>query len=203
MRFGFAALFMAAISISIRLLPPSAKAMLAGNTADTKADTSAIANDAGGEYLHVAAAAQREEEGEEGVDVTEMQLQMHKTVDAGAGEDEDPPDDSKAQHGQGQEQEQEKQGESKQWWVMPEAGSMTRRQWKLVTAGVGFVTFVCPALGNFALFQISMSLCVTLTSFGPLYSVPLAYAVKKREVKREAILGSLLAVAGVFIMCFL
>ena len=42
------------------------------------------------------------------------------------------------------------------WYRMPSSLDMTRRSWALVTLGVCFVTFLCPALSNFALFQITI-----------------------------------------------
>ena len=64
--------------------------------------------------------------------------------------------------GQQQQQQQQQQNTDKEeWWDMPQQGMMTTQPWKLVTAG----------------------LCVTLTSFGPIYSTPLAYYVKKKNSK--------------------
>ena len=42
------------------------------------------------------------------------------------------------------------------WYRMPSAPGMTRRSWVLVALGVCLVTFLCPALSNYALFQISI-----------------------------------------------
>jgi drug/metabolite transporter (DMT)-like permease len=86
------------------------------------------------------------------------------------------------------------------WYLMP---SQTRRQWLLVVFGVLLVTFTSPALGNYALFKISLGMSLTLSSVGPLYSIPLDHYVKGQAIGRKALVGAVLAVAGVAILSLL
>jgi len=83
------------------------------------------------------------------------------------------------------------------WFRMP---SMTRRAWALCTLGVCLVTFLCPALSNYALFKIRLGVCLTLTSVGPLYSLPLERLTTGRPVHRLAVLGAACAIAGVALL---
>ena len=79
---------------------------------------------------------------------------------------------------------------------------MTTFQWHKVALGVLFVTFTCPSLSNYALFQIDLGTCLTLTSLGPLFSIPLVYLMKGEVVSRRAIIGATLSVTGIMIMSF-
>jgi uncharacterized membrane protein YgcG len=56
------------------------------------------------------------------------------------------------------------------WYQCPT--SMTVTNWAKVGLGVAFVTFLCPALSNYALFRLTLGLQQTLTSLGPVYTVP-------------------------------
>lgn len=94
-------------------------------------------------------------------------------------------------------EEAEKKDSSSAWYRIP---VHTRKQWLLVTCGVLLVTFTCPALSNYALFKIPMGVSLTLTSVGPLYSMPLDWIVKRKVVHRVGVLGSIIAVAGVAIL---
>merc|ERR1712094_156449 len=58
-------------------------------------------------------------------------------------------------------------------------------------------TFLCPALGNFALFLISLPAWATLGALGPMYALPLGWLLRREPVTRWAVLGAALAVAGV------
>eukprot|EP01032_Pedospumella_encystans_P035909 gene35909-40613_t len=42
------------------------------------------------------------------------------------------------------------------WYVFPQFADMTPHQWASVTVGVMFVTFLCPAMANYALFQLPL-----------------------------------------------
>lgn len=83
---------------------------------------------------------------------------------------------------------------------MIEFPMMTSGQWHSVVCGVLFVTFTCPALSNYALFQIDLGTCLTLTSLGPLFSIPLVYIIRGEVVSKRGMSGACLSVIGVAIM---
>lgn len=85
------------------------------------------------------------------------------------------------------------------WYLLPKA---TNHSWWCVSVGVMFVSFCQPALTNYALFQISLALLMTLESIGPLYSLPLAFVVEKEAPTSQATAGAVLAVAGIAILSF-
>ncbi|KAL9179986.1 hypothetical protein ACHAXT_007956, partial [Thalassiosira profunda] len=85
------------------------------------------------------------------------------------------------------------------WYELP---ALTRMGWLQILAGVAFVTFLCPALSNYALFQIALGLAVSLGSIGPLYGLFLDWPFKgKRPNDVWGLFGVLLAIAGVVILC--
>ena len=67
-----------------------------------------------------------------------------------------------------------------------------------VSLGVMFVTVGCPALSNWALFQLPLSICLCLTSVGPLYAIPMSYFSGKSN--DYAIFGSLVVCGGVVVL---
>mmetsp|Transcript_15621 Transcript_15621/g.21011 ORF Transcript_15621/g.21011 Transcript_15621/m.21011 type:complete len:353 (-) Transcript_15621:125-1183(-) len=77
---------------------------------------------------------------------------------------------------------------------------MPRKSWMLVSAGVLFVTVACPALSNWALFQLPLSVCLCLTSVGPLYAIPMSLYLKKEAVTYRSVFGSVVACAGVVVL---
>ena len=80
---------------------------------------------------------------------------------------------------------------------------MSRKNtWIMVSAGVLFVTVACPALSNWALFQLPLGICLCLTSVGPLFAIPMSYFVKKEKITTRTIVGSVLAIGGVVILQF-
>ena len=80
------------------------------------------------------------------------------------------------------------------WARLP---SMPAKDWGWVVLGVLLTTFLCPALGNFALFLISLPAWATLGALGPMYALPLGWLLRREPVTRWAVLGAALAVAGV------
>ncbi len=62
------------------------------------------------------------------------------------------------------------------------------------------MTFVTPLLSNYALFRVPLAVALTLGSVGPLYSLPLLYAMKGEVPSRRAVWGTAAAVGGVCIM---
>ena len=78
---------------------------------------------------------------------------------------------------------------------------MPRGAWARVVCGILFLTFLCPAISNFALLRLALGLSLTLGSLGPIYALPLVWLMKGERVTVRAVLGSALAVAGVAILC--
>lgn len=79
------------------------------------------------------------------------------------------------------------------WHVMPK---LSVGSWGRVAAGVVFVTFLSPVMSNFALFAVPLSLCLTLGSLGPVFSIPLAWIIKSERASARSCFGTLLAVLG-------
>lgn len=83
-----------------------------------------------------------------------------------------------------------------EWYQLP---NKSRQSWAKVCLGVVFVTYLCPALSNYALFQIPLAYALTLTSITPIYALFLEWVfggTSKRPTMR-ALLGSSFAVGGV------
>ena len=85
------------------------------------------------------------------------------------------------------------------WYLLPKASLST---WMRISLGVVFVSFLQPALTNYAMFQISLALLLTLESIGPLYSLPLSYLLQDERPTFQAYVGATLAVAGIVILSF-
>lgn len=82
------------------------------------------------------------------------------------------------------------------WYRLP--SNMSYQDWSKVSLGVVFVTFLCPALSNYALFQIALALALTLGSITPVYALILEWAIlRNKRPTLRAIIGASLAVAGV------
>lgn len=64
------------------------------------------------------------------------------------------------------------------WYRLP---NMCIQSWITISLGVVFVTFLCPALSSYALFEIALALAVTLNSTTPLYMLPLMWLVKQEK----------------------
>lgn len=84
------------------------------------------------------------------------------------------------------------------WYEFP---NMPRVDWVKIAVGVLFVTYTCPSLFNFALFNLKLGLCLTITSLGPIFSIPLVYFMKNEKTSLRATAGSLLSFAGVALLC--
>mmetsp|Transcript_18869 Transcript_18869/g.24277 ORF Transcript_18869/g.24277 Transcript_18869/m.24277 type:complete len:405 (+) Transcript_18869:113-1327(+) len=91
------------------------------------------------------------------------------------------------------------QSEPIQWYSLPSAKPFS---WLTVSVGVAFVSFLQPALTNYALFQISLALLLTLESIGPLYSLPLAFVMQHEIPTFQATVGAISAVTGIVILSF-
>ena len=84
------------------------------------------------------------------------------------------------------------------WFELP---TLTTKGWLQITLGVAFVTFLCPALEKFALMQITLGLCISLASIGPLYGVVMDWSIKGRRPTVIGCIGVILAVGGVTVLC--
>jgi len=82
-------------------------------------------------------------------------------------------------------------GSEARWFNMP--STMTRESWVKVSAGVALVTFATPALSNFGLLRLPLSLALTLGALGPVYALLLGGA----GVTVRAWAGTVAAVLGV------
>ena len=85
------------------------------------------------------------------------------------------------------------------WFNMPFA-TMSRHAWLQVTMGVMFVTFLCPVLSIYALFTMDVALCLTLTSLGPVFSLPLVYLMKHETITLRGLGGTVVACVGVVML---
>lgn len=83
------------------------------------------------------------------------------------------------------------------WYSLP---TLNTSRWIRVCFGVALVSFLCPALTNYAMFQVALALLLTLESVGPLYSLPLAYLLENEKHTFRASLGAILAVTGIIIL---
>lgn len=83
------------------------------------------------------------------------------------------------------------------WYLLPQMG---RKEWGKICLGVAFVTFICPALSNYALFQIAIALAITLGSLTPLYALILEKILRGKKATKRGISGAILAVSGVIVL---
>jgi drug/metabolite transporter (DMT)-like permease len=88
---------------------------------------------------------------------------------------------------------------TEEWYELP---TIKGSWWIQVSVGVFFVSFLHPALTNYAMFQIALALLLTLESIGPLYSLPLSYILENEKPTYRACLGALLAVVGIVLLSF-
>lgn len=86
------------------------------------------------------------------------------------------------------------------WYALPM--DMSHMAWFKIVVGVALVTFLAPALTNYALFQIALALALTLGSLGPIYSLPLSWLLQQDKPTICASIGAALAVAGVIVLSF-
>lgn len=87
--------------------------------------------------------------------------------------------------------------ESRVWYLLP---SMNVISWLKICIGVVLVTFLCPALSNYALFQISLAFALTLGSISPLYGLILEWPLKGIKPSFRCIIGACAAIGGVVIL---
>ena len=70
--------------------------------------------------------------------------------------------------------------------------------WKRIAFGVLVVTFACPSLSNYALFNLPFAAYCALTSLGPMWAVPTLWAIKGQRPTWRGSLGATAAAAGAF-----
>jgi Permeases of the drug/metabolite transporter (DMT) superfamily len=85
------------------------------------------------------------------------------------------------------------------WYMLP---TMDMISWLKICMGVLLVTFICPALSNYALFQIALALALTLSSITPLYALLMEWLIhgSKKKPTWRSLGGATLAVGGVVIL---
>lgn len=86
------------------------------------------------------------------------------------------------------------------WYLLPK---LNINGWLKICVGVLFVTFICPALSNYALFQITLAFALTLGSIAPLYALLLEWPLNRVKPSIRAITGACLAAGGVAILSIL
>jgi drug/metabolite transporter (DMT)-like permease len=84
------------------------------------------------------------------------------------------------------------------WYLLP--SRLTAKDWLLVSLGVVFVTFLCPALSTYGLFLIPLGLALTLGSTGPLYALPLTFWVQQKKPTVAGVAGAALAFLGIVLL---
>ena len=83
------------------------------------------------------------------------------------------------------------------WYELPQ---MECIPWARISLGVAFVTFACPALSNYAVFEVPLGLALTLFSITPLYAIPLVWFMKKEKPTNRGTGGAIIAVVGVVLL---
>jgi drug/metabolite transporter (DMT)-like permease len=83
------------------------------------------------------------------------------------------------------------------WYQLPR---MKTSSWARISLGVAFATFACPALSNYAVFEIPLGLALTLFSIAPLYTIPLVWIMKGEKPTKRGITGAMIAVTGVVLL---
>ena len=87
------------------------------------------------------------------------------------------------------------------WYRLPNLlGGGSHRHLLHVSLGVFFVSFLNPALTNYAVFQIAFALLLTLESIGPIYALPLATVLQHERPTLRGSLGAILAVLGIVVL---
>ena len=95
-------------------------------------------------------------------------------------------------------QEEDDEPKHVKWYQLPR---LSIKSWAVISLGVLFVTFITPALSNYALFEIALALAITLGSTTPLFALILEAIFQKRQMPSfRAVMGTSLAVGGVVIL---
>ncbi len=83
------------------------------------------------------------------------------------------------------------------WYLLPK---LTGKAWTKVCIGVVFVTFLCPSLSNYALFQMNLAFALTLGSITPFYALILEWPFYGKKPSLRALFGVCLTIGGVAIL---
>ena len=83
------------------------------------------------------------------------------------------------------------------WFWLP---VMRWKDWGKIMCGVLFVTFLTPALSNYALFKITLAQAFTLGSITPLYALILEWIVRGKRPSVRSTLSGFLAAGGVAVL---
>lgn len=68
--------------------------------------------------------------------------------------------------------------------------------------GVLAVTYICPTLTTYGLFHTPLAMLLTLSSLGPIYSLPLTAWLKNEPITWRAVISSFTAIGGVILVVF-
>lgn len=80
------------------------------------------------------------------------------------------------------------------WTQLPDQSART---WMSMGLGVILVTYLSPALGNYALFGLPLAVWTALGSLGPVYSIPIKWIRDgSKRISTRSIAGAALAVGG-------
>eukprot|EP00658_Telonema_sp_P-2_P085975 TRINITY_DN9934_c0_g1_i2.p1 TRINITY_DN9934_c0_g1~~TRINITY_DN9934_c0_g1_i2.p1 ORF type:complete len:148 (+),score=23.42 TRINITY_DN9934_c0_g1_i2:146-589(+) len=83
-----------------------------------------------------------------------------------------------------------------------EVPALPRRSWIKISLGVFLVTYICPACFTYALFKLNLASCLTLTSTGPVFALPITFLAKGEPITCKGVVGAVGAILGVVILCF-
>ena len=89
---------------------------------------------------------------------------------------------------------------SPEWYVLPPLPPFVLFR---ILLGILFVTFLCPALRAYALFEIPLPVALTLGCVGPIYSLPVGWIVDGERYGGKVVGGTVAAVVGVGMLCFM
>jgi drug/metabolite transporter (DMT)-like permease len=89
--------------------------------------------------------------------------------------------------------------QSQQTWQYKDSHlpNLSTKSWQLVLLGVFFATFLNPIMTSYAVFHLPLAVFMTLISMTPVWALPLAYLFKGEKITNRAVIGSVLAVAGI------
>jgi len=76
------------------------------------------------------------------------------------------------------------------------------RGWGKVLIGISLVTYLTPALSQYALFRVDLAVALTLGSIGPIYSLPLVWLMKGETISKRAVIGSIIGCLGIVPLSF-
>lgn len=79
------------------------------------------------------------------------------------------------------------------WAGLP---TLSACEWRRMACGVVLVTFLCPALSNYALFRLPLGAWASLTALGPVYAIPIFYVLRGEGTRLLGVLGAALASCG-------